>query len=68
MESQLILTVNGMTENCAEVLTQALTRINGVEKVIVNVENSKIYIEYDDEKIGEQLIRETIEDEGYEVK
>jgi len=39
-----------------------------VEKVIVNVDNSKIYIEYDDEKIGEQLIRETIEDEGYEVK
>ena len=34
----------------------------------MNVENSKIYIEFDDEKIGEQLIRETIEDEGYEVR
>ncbi|NLM10982.1 MAG: heavy-metal-associated domain-containing protein [Clostridiaceae bacterium] len=68
MESQLILTVNDMTEDCVEVLRQALTRINGVEKVILNVENSKIYIEFDDEKIGEQLIRETIEDEGYEVR
>jgi len=68
MESQLILTVNDMTEESAETLKNALIRINGVENVILNVENNKICIEYDDEKISEKLIRETIEDEGYEVK
>ncbi|AGC68201.1 copper chaperone [Thermoclostridium stercorarium subsp. stercorarium DSM 8532] len=68
MESQLILTVNALTEDCAQTIKNALIRINGVENVIINIENKKIYIEYDDEKINEKLIRETIEDEGYEVK
>lgn len=68
MESQLILTVNDMTDDSTDILKHALTRINGVEHVILNVENKKIYIEYDDEKINEQLIRETIEDEGYDVR
>lgn len=68
MESQLILTVNDMTENCAKAIRNALLRINGVENVIINVESNKICIEFDDEKISEQLIRETIEDEGYDVK
>lgn len=68
MESQLILTINGLNEESAESLKNALIRINGVENVILNVENCKICIEYDDEKISEKLIRETIEDEGYDVK
>ncbi|HEY8422613.1 MAG TPA: cation transporter [Thermoclostridium sp.] len=68
MESQLILTVSKMTDDCTESLKNALMRINGVENVIINVENCKVYIEFDDEKISERLIRETIEDEGYEVK
>lgn len=68
MESQLILTVNDLSDDCTETLKHALTRINGVENVILDVDNKKISIEYDDEKINEQLIRETIEDEGYEVK
>jgi len=57
-----------MTDDCTESLKNALMRINGVENVIINVENCKVYIEFDDEKISERLIRETIEDEGYEVK
>lgn len=68
MESQLTLTVNRMTDDCADELKRALTRINGVENVILNIENKKVFIEFDDERISEQLIRETIEDEGYEVK
>jgi len=68
MESQLILTINGLNEESAESLKKALIRINGVENVILNVENCKICIEYDDEKISGKLIRETIEDEGYDVK
>jgi len=68
MESQLILTVSKMTNDSAAAINNALMRINGIENVIVNVENCKISIEYDDEKISEKLIRETIEDEGFEVR
>jgi len=68
MESQLILTVSKMTNDSAAAINNALMRINGIENVIVNVENCKISIEYDYEKISEKLIRETIEDEGFEVR
>lgn len=67
-DAQIIITVDEMTSDCESKIKHALERINGVERVIVNLENKKISIEFDDEKINEQLIKETIEDEGYIVK
>lgn len=67
-DSQIIITVEGMTFDCENRIKQALERINGVDRVIVNTENRKVFIEFDDEKINGQLIRETIEDEGFKVK
>ncbi|MBP7175943.1 MAG: heavy-metal-associated domain-containing protein [Thermoclostridium sp.] len=67
-DSQINITVEGMTSHCENRIRQALERINGIDRVTVYTENKKVFIEYDDEKIDEQLIRETIEDEGYKVK
>ena len=67
-DSQTIITLEGMTFDCENKLRQALERINGVYRVLINIENKKVSIEYDDEKIDEKLIRETIEDEGFKVK
>lgn len=67
-DSQIIITVDGMTADCESRIKQALERINGVERVIINLENKKVYIEFDNEKIDGQLIKETIEDEGYKVR
>ncbi|MDD4297317.1 MAG: cation transporter [Ruminiclostridium sp.] len=67
-EAQASITVDGMSHESVETIKMALERINGVERVIINVENKKVFIEYDDEKIDEQIIKETIEDEGYTVK
>lgn len=67
-ESQLIITLGGAQVNSDSKIRQALERINGVERVIVSLENKKVFIEFDDERISEQLIKETIEDEGYKVK
>ena len=67
-DSQIIITVEGMTLDCENRIKQALERFNGVIRVIVNTENKKVFIEFDDEKIDGQLIRETIEDEGFKVK
>ena len=67
-DAQIIITVDEKTSDCESKIKHALERINGVERVIVNLENKKISIEFDDEKINEQLIKETIEDEGYIVK
>lgn len=67
-DAQTSITVEGMNSESVETIKTALERINGVERVIVDIENKKVFIEYDDEKIDEQLIKETIEDEGYIVK
>lgn len=66
--ANISITVGDLTADNCEAIKKSLERINGIESIIVNVENQKIVIEYDDEKIDEQLIRETIEDEGYAIK
>jgi|LSQX01.2.fsa_nt_gb copper chaperone CopZ len=66
--ANISFTVEGLTADNCQAIKQALEIINGVENIIVNIDNKKIVIEYDDEKINGQLIRETIEDEGYTIK
>ncbi|HEY8499706.1 MAG TPA: cation transporter [Clostridia bacterium] len=66
--ANISITVEGLTADNCQAIKQALEIINGVENIIVNVDNKKIVIEYDDEKIDEQIIRETIEDEGYTIR
>lgn len=67
-DSQIIITVEEMSVDCEMKIKQSLERINGVYRVIVNTESKKVFIEFDDEKINERLIRETIEDDGFKVK
>ncbi len=67
-DSQIIITVEEMTVDCETKIKQSLERINGVDRVIVNTDTRKVFIEFDDEKINDRLIRETIEDEGFKVK
>ncbi len=62
------VTVEGLTQESGEEIKKTLERINGVDSVMVNIENKKLFIEYDDEKIDERIIKETIEDEGYNIK
>jgi len=66
--ANISIAVEGLTEDNCDAIKKALEIINGVENIIINMDNKKIVIEYDDEKIDEQLIRETIEDEGYTIK
>ena len=66
--ANISFTVEGLTADNCQAIKQALEIINCVDNIIVNIDNKKILIEYDDEKINGQLIRETIEDEGYTIK
>ena len=49
-DSQIIITVEETTSDREETIRQTLERINGIDRVIVNFENKKFFIEYDDEK------------------
>lgn len=66
--AQITVTVEEIAAGSEDGIRNALERINGVESVIINTENKKVFIEFDDERISERLIKETIEDEGLKVK
>jgi len=66
--AQITVTVEDIAAGSEDRIRNVLERINGVEIVIINTENRKVFIEFDDEKISEKLIKETIEDEGLRVK
>jgi copper chaperone len=64
-----ILTVEGMTcSHCENRIKKSLEVLNGVNKVIVDLENKKVSIDYESEKISIDTLIETIKDEGYEIK
>lgn len=64
-----IFTVPGMSCNhCENSIKTALMRLNGVEIVNIALDNKKVSVEYESSKISDELLRNTIEDEGFEVK
>jgi copper chaperone len=63
------LKVEGMScSHCENSVKKSVGALNGVEKVIVDLKAKKVTIEYDFEKVNIQTIKDTIEDQGYEVK
>lgn len=61
--------VDGMScMHCVNSIKKAVGVLNGVENVEVDLNNKKVLVEFDNEKILESIIKETIEDQGYEVK
>jgi copper chaperone len=63
------LKVEGMScSHCENSVKKSVGALNGVEKVIVDLKAKKVTIEYDFERVNIQTIKDTIEDQGYEVK
>lgn len=60
--------VEGMSCNhCVNAVKTALKKIDGVGEVIVSLENKKVTVEYDTEKVSQDDIKTAIEDQGYDV-
>ena len=63
---KIILTVDGMScGHCEKAVKEAVGELEGVTNVLVDLASKKVEIEGSDLK--EDLIKETIEDAGYEV-
>ena len=63
------LNVEGMScSHCEDSVKKSVGALNGVEKVIVDLNSKKVTIEYDFERVSIQTIKDTIEDQGYEIK
>jgi len=53
-------------EHCINSITKA-TKALGVQEVQVDLASKKVYLAFDPATVGEQALKEAIEDEGYDI-
>lgn len=64
----VVLDVKGMScEHCEKAVKNALSDLNGVNDVKVDVQNDKVDVKYDQTTVSLEQICETIENQGYDV-
>ncbi|WP_407270693.1 copper chaperone CopZ [Radiobacillus sp. PE A8.2] len=62
------LDVKGMTcGHCKMSVNGALTDLDGVSNVEVNLETGKVEVTYDENKVDTEKLKEAVEDQGYDV-
>ncbi|MGE5583521.1 MAG: copper chaperone CopZ [Bacillota bacterium] len=63
------LTVEGMScQHCVNSITKAVGSLRGVAEVNVDLKGKKVTVGYDPQAVTLQNIKDTIENQGYEVK
>ena len=67
-QQKIKLKISGMNcAACAQAIQKALTKAEGVTEARVNLTTETAYVEYDDEKITEEKLKEVIKNTGYDV-
>lgn len=62
------LTVQGMScGHCVKAVEGSVGELNGVDKVKVNLEAGQVDVAFDSSKVTVDTIKETIDDQGYDV-
>lgn len=63
-----ILDVEGMTcSHCENAVKKSVGALPGVSSVAVNLQDKKVAVEFDPDKVTVEVIKQTIEDQGYDV-
>ncbi len=66
-QENVTIKVSGMScQHCVQSIENALQQSNGVDKVLVDLNEEKAYIGYDPSKINEEKLLQAIKDAGYE--
>jgi len=69
MTNQITLQVQGMTcGHCVKSVENSVGGMNGVERVLVELTNGTVAVEYNENEVNVQNIKDTIEDQGYTVE
>lgn len=69
MTNQITLQVQGMTcGHCVKSVENSVGGMNGVERVLVELTNGTVAVEYNENEVNVQEIKDTIEDQGYTVQ
>ncbi|UGB32928.1 copper chaperone CopZ [Metabacillus sp. B2-18] len=65
---KIILTVNGMScGHCVNAIEGNVGKLNGVSQVKVHLNEGKVELEFNPEIVSLDTIKETIDDQGYDV-
>ncbi|MEJ9282119.1 MULTISPECIES: copper chaperone CopZ [Ureibacillus] len=63
------LNVNGMScGHCVKSIEGSVGSLDGVEQVEVDLGAGKVNVEFNDQKVTLEKIKETIDDQGYDVE
>lgn len=63
-----VLKVSGMScSHCERAINEAVYKLDGVKEAIANAGAKTVTVTFDDESVTLQKIKETIEEEGYDV-
>ncbi|KQL37036.1 MULTISPECIES: copper chaperone CopZ [Bacillaceae] len=69
MVNQVTLQVQGMScGHCVNSVEGSVGKLDGVEQVKVHLESGKVDVSFNDEKVTVEKIKETIDDQGYDVQ
>lgn len=68
MASQVTLNVQGMScGHCVSSVESNVGKLDGVNEVKVHLESGKVDISFEEDKVTLDVIKETIDDQGYDV-
>ena len=63
-----IINVEGMScSHCVNAVTKAVGSLDGVSEVQVDLEAKTVAVDYDSDKITLEALKDSIEEEGYDV-
>lgn len=66
---QVTLHVSGMScGHCVKAVEGSVGGLQGVKKVAVNLDKGQVDVEFDSNVVTLSTIKETIDDQGYDVK
>lgn len=64
-----VLSVKGMScGHCVKAVESSVGELNGVQTVTVSLEENKVTVEYNPDVVTLETIKETIDDQGYDVE
>lgn len=68
MMEKITLNVNGMScGHCVNSIESSVGNLHGVQNVKVHLGEGKVDVEYNPQEVSLEKIKETIDDQGYDV-
>ena len=68
MASNVTLNVQGMScGHCVSSVEKSVGNLDGVKEVKVHLESGEVDVSFEEDKVSLDVIKETIDDQGYDV-